>query len=157
HVCNVCGTVKFRYSFTNQNPPSLTCDRMSEPAPIATTSNSTFVPGVWATMGARMPAAVEIATVAEPVATRISAATNQPSNNGDRWVPFPSWGRPPPTPLAPTTLLTPPPAPTTKRMLATGARQSLLNFNIWSFPNPRAKPNDQNEKSTATNIATTGL
>src|SRR5262249_44695127 len=36
-------------------------------------------------------------------------------------------------------------------------RQSLLNFRTCSRSNPRPKPNDQNENSTATIMATIGL
>ena len=31
HVARVCGTVMSKYSFTSQNPPSLTCDAISDP------------------------------------------------------------------------------------------------------------------------------
>ena len=70
-VFRVWTTVSPRYSFTNQNPPSLTCESVTDPAPIATTSNSRLVPGELAATGPTMPAAVVMATVAEPVATRM--------------------------------------------------------------------------------------
>lgn len=38
HVLKVCGTVMPKYSFTSQKPPSFTCERISEPAPAASTS-----------------------------------------------------------------------------------------------------------------------
>ena len=44
-VASVSWTVMFRYSFTSQKPPSLTCDAISEPAPIETTSSSLFTSG----------------------------------------------------------------------------------------------------------------
>src|SRR5260370_667387 len=110
---NVCATVMLKYSFTIQNPPSLTCDRIVEPAPIATTSNSKFSPGVLFAIGAMMPAAVVMATVAEPVATRISAATSQPSSIGDMGDCLANAAIASPTPLTTNTRLNPPPAPTT--------------------------------------------
>src|SRR3954465_4631502 len=39
-VRRVWGTVRLRYSLTNQKPPSLRCERMSEPEPMASTSSS---------------------------------------------------------------------------------------------------------------------
>ena len=47
-----------KYSFTSQKPPSLTWLAMSEPAPMATTSNSLLAPGMAATIGVMIPAAV---------------------------------------------------------------------------------------------------
>ena len=75
--------VMLKYSFTSQNPPSLTCDAMSEPAPIATTSSSRFTRGIAAAIGAMMLAAVTTATVAEPTDTRSSDAITQPSTSGE--------------------------------------------------------------------------
>src|ERR1043166_3190592 len=125
HVLSVCVTVKFRYSFTNQNPPSFTCERMSEPAPMATTSSSTFVPGMAAAIGVRMPAAAVMATVAEPVARRMAAATNHPSTSGDTGQQLTRAAMASPTPLRMRTRLNPPPAPTISSVDATGPRQSL--------------------------------
>ena len=67
-------TLRFRYSFTSQKPPSLTWEKMSEPAPVAIASSSGETPGVCSAMGATIPAAVVMATVAEPVARRMRAA-----------------------------------------------------------------------------------
>ena len=72
-----------KYSFTSQNPPSFTCDAMSEPAPIATTSSSLFTSGIAAAIGAMMLAAVTHATVADPTASRSSDAITQPSTSGE--------------------------------------------------------------------------
>src|SRR6185295_9047572 len=66
-VRSASGTDKFRYSLTSQNPPSFTCESRSEPEPIAKTSNSRFVPGWASAIGFNNPAAVVMATVAEPV------------------------------------------------------------------------------------------
>src|SRR4051812_16298089 len=83
HVLNVCVTVKLKLSFTNQNPPSFTCEKNSDPAPIASTSNSRCTIAVPAATGARIADAIVIATVAEPTATRIDAATSHPKISGD--------------------------------------------------------------------------
>jgi hypothetical protein len=40
HVLSVWATVILKYSFTSQKPPSLTCEKINEPAPVATASNS---------------------------------------------------------------------------------------------------------------------
>ena len=68
-----------RYSFTSQKPPSLTCDKMSEPAPHGDHEQiqiqSRRRGGSWRDDAS---AVVMMATVAEPVATRITAAMNQP-------------------------------------------------------------------------------
>src|SRR6202034_156143 len=67
HVLNVCPTVMPKYSLINQNPPSLTCEKISEPEPVANTSNSgrTCTPPA-AAIGATMPQAVVMPTGAEP-------------------------------------------------------------------------------------------
>ncbi len=63
---------------TSQNPESLTCDSRSEPKPVASTSSSGRTPMV-AAMGARIPEATAMATVAEPMETRTAAASAQAS------------------------------------------------------------------------------
>ena len=55
-----------KYSFTSQKPPSLTCDAISEPAPIETTSISLLTCGIVAAIGAMMLAVVTTLTVASP-------------------------------------------------------------------------------------------
>ena len=117
-------------SLMSQNPESFTCDSISEPAPVASTNSSGVVPGVAAAMGATMPAAVVIATVAEPVATRMRAATVHASKSGEVCDPSAMAAIAFPTPLSSSTLLNPPPAPITSRMVAVGARQSLANLRI---------------------------
>src|ERR1700756_3978030 len=64
----VCGTLMLKYSFTSQNPPSFTCEKISEPAPFAIASSSGRTPGVCSAIGATIPAAVLIAAVDVPVA-----------------------------------------------------------------------------------------
>ena len=39
HVLRVWATLLLKYSWTNQKPPSFTWEKMSEPAPVAITSN----------------------------------------------------------------------------------------------------------------------
>ncbi len=78
-VFMVSATLMLKYSFTSQKPPSFTWEKMADPAPVAMVSNSGRTPGLCARMGARMPAAVVKATVADPVARRITAATSHPN------------------------------------------------------------------------------
>src|SRR4051812_18902282 len=157
HVLSVWGTVMPKNSLISQNPASLTCDSISAPDPVASTSSSALVPGVATAIGATIPAAVVIATVAEPVATRINPATTHASNSGDAWEPIATLAIAPPTPLCTSTWLKPPPAPITSRIVAVGARQSLQNFIRSSLVKCRGLPSDQNENNSATNSATIGL
>src|SRR2546430_12637415 len=86
-LARVCPTDSPKYSLTNQKPASLTCEKNSDPAPTASTSRLTWVVDSDAATGARMPAAVTVATVADPVASRISTATSQASSSTDRPLP----------------------------------------------------------------------
>src|SRR5205085_11078708 len=83
HVATVCGTDIFRYSFTSQNPPSLTWEAIAEPAPMATTSSSLLTWGSAAAIGAMILAAVTTATVTDPTARRRTAAITQPRTSGE--------------------------------------------------------------------------
>ena len=67
-----------------------------------------------------MPAAVIVATVAEPVATRIPTATSQPSSNGESDAPLAALAITLPTPASTSTCLNPPPAATMSRIPAIG-------------------------------------
>ena len=81
HVRSVCGTLRPRKSFTIQKPESLRCDRNSDPQPIAVMTSATWLgvnSGWCASTGTSRPDAVVIATVAEPVATRMNTASSQP-------------------------------------------------------------------------------
>src|SRR5690349_12877097 len=80
-VLMVWPTVMPKYSLTSQNPASLTCEKNSEPHPIASASSDTSGRSRVAASGATMPAAVIVATVAEPVASRMPTATSQPSSS----------------------------------------------------------------------------
>src|ERR1700728_1151303 len=46
----VSATLMLKYSFTSQNPPSLTWEKMSAPAPVAMASNSGRTPGLCSRM-----------------------------------------------------------------------------------------------------------
>ena len=74
HDFRVCGTVIPKYWFTIQNPESLTCENAVPPQQRASTIRSALYPGMPFTIGATIPAAVMIATVADPCASRIAAA-----------------------------------------------------------------------------------
>jgi len=64
-----------KHWFTSQKPESLTWEKAVPPQHSASTSISGLYPGIPFTMGATMPAAVMMATVAEPCARRMAAAT----------------------------------------------------------------------------------
>ena len=154
----VCPTVIPKYSLISQKPPSFTCEKISEPEPVASTSNSglTCTP-LAAAIGATMPHAVVIATVAEPVARRISAATSQPNSSGDRCTAVATLTISFEMPLSISTRPKPPPAPTISVMPAIGARQSPQNFWICSRLKPRLAPKVQKLTSTAISNATSEL
>src|SRR5260370_4432592 len=131
-------------SLISQKPPSFTCEKISDPEPVANTRNSelTLEPAA-AAIGATIPHAVVMATVAEPVARRISAATNQPSSNGDRCAADAVVTSSCEMPLSRNTLPKPPPAPTINVIPAIGARHSPQNFLICARSKPRDPPNLQ--------------
>src|ERR1700710_3213318 len=86
-VAMVWPTVIPKYSLTSQNPASLTCEKNSDPAPTASASSAVVGLSRPAASGATMPAAVIVATVAEPVASRMPTATSQPSTSGEKAAP----------------------------------------------------------------------
>src|SRR5471030_651135 len=144
-VLNVCVTVMPKYSLTSQNPPSFTCDRISDPAPVASTSSSGRTPvaveAAAAAIGATIPAAVAMATVADPVATRIKPATSHARISSGTCAPVATSTIALDAPLSIRMRPKPAPAPTTSVMLAVGARHSFVNLRIDSRLNPRAEPN----------------
>jgi len=75
-------TDRLRNSLKSQKPGSLTCEAKMLPQDTASTISSGA-----ATSGSTTPAAVTTATVAEPSATRISAAIPQASTMGERFQP----------------------------------------------------------------------
>ena len=68
--------------------------------------------------GATMPAAVMVATVAEPVASRMPTATSQPSTSAEMFAPSAASAITSPTPASISVCLKPPPAATISRMPA---------------------------------------
>ena len=80
HDLIVSPTVRPKYSLTSQKPASLTWLKNSEPQPIARTSRARWLAVRVDASGPTMPAAVMVATVAEPVPRRIRTATSQPSS-----------------------------------------------------------------------------
>ncbi|MNE48628.1 hypothetical protein D3C80_1431030 [compost metagenome] len=119
-----------KYCFTSQKPASLTCDRINEPAPVASTSSSRLTPGIMPITGATIPAPVMVATVADPVAMRITAATSQASMIGEICACTAIWPMTLPTPVSTSICLNPPPAPTIKTIAAVGARLWSSSFMI---------------------------
>src|SRR5450830_1028959 len=135
-VLNVSATVMLKYCFTSQNPASLTCDKINDPAPVANTSSSRLTPGIIPTTGTTMPAPVMVATVAEPVAIRITAATSHASRIGLICAFTAIWPITSPTPLVTSICLKPPPAPMIRMIAAVGARlaSSSLSTRLESMP-----------------------
>src|SRR5579864_7033522 len=79
----VSATLMPKYWFTSQNPESLTWENPEPPQHNARTIISGRYPGMPFTMGATIPAAVMIATVADPMAIRIAAATMKTTISGE--------------------------------------------------------------------------
>ena len=88
---------------------------------------------------------------------RPRSATVQANRSGDACDSSATWAIALPTPLSTSTLLKPPPAPITRRIVAVGARQSFVNFSSWSRVKCAALPSDQNENRSARSSATTGF
>src|ERR1044071_2053115 len=80
-VLMVCPTVIPKYSFTSQKPASLTCEKNNDPHPMASASRDTPGRSNVLASGATMPAAVIVATAADPVAPGMPPATSQPSSS----------------------------------------------------------------------------
>ncbi|MNE67750.1 hypothetical protein D3C80_1633740 [compost metagenome] len=139
-VLKVSATVMLKYCLTSQKPASLTWERISEPAPVASTSSSRFTSGISPTTGATMPAPVMVATVAEPVAIRITAATSHANRIGEIWACTAICPITLPTPVSTSICLKPPPAPTINMIAAVGARLWSSIFMIWLRLKPRAAP-----------------
>ena len=84
----VSPTVRPKYSLTSQKPASLTWLKNSDPHPIASTSSARLVRGQVGASGPTMPAAVMVATVAEPVTEPDAAtATSHPSSSTEMFAP----------------------------------------------------------------------
>src|SRR5580704_16590112 len=83
HDFKVSATLMPKYWFTSQKPESLTCENPEPPQHSARTIRSGRYPGIPFTIGATIPAAVIIATVADPWARRIAAATIKTTTSGE--------------------------------------------------------------------------
>ncbi len=81
-VDKVSLTERLKYSLNNQKPPSLTCDSIKLPDPMASTISSGLTP-VPDTRGKTIPAAVRPATVADPMHTLMMVAISQASKSGE--------------------------------------------------------------------------
>src|SRR6195952_2291483 len=133
-------TDKPKYCLVSQKPASLTWEKNSEPAPIASTSNDTCVLLNVAVTGCRMPAVVTVATVAEPVASRMSTATNQASSSGEIVEPSTQDAIIFEIPLSTNTCFRPPPAATMSRMPAIGGSAASTVLDSRALSNPAAMP-----------------
>src|SRR3954452_5199509 len=119
HDLIVSPTVSPKYSLTSQKPASLTCEKNSEPQPIASTSRARWLADSDGASGATMPAAVIVATVADPVPSRMSTATSQPSTSTEMLTPSAQSLMTLPTPASMRVCLKPPPAATMRMIDAT--------------------------------------
>jgi len=73
--------VRLKYSLNIQKPPSLTCENMRLPEPIASTISSGLTSDI-ERKDNMIPEAVSPATVADPTHTRMMAAMSQASTSG---------------------------------------------------------------------------
>src|SRR4051812_8072400 len=80
-VLMVWPTVIPKYSLTSQNPASLTWEKNSDPAPTARTTSEVSPCDIPSTRPTISELAVIVATVAEPVASRIRTASTQASSS----------------------------------------------------------------------------
>src|SRR6185437_16938820 len=141
---SVCLTSIPKNSLTSQKPASLTCEKNSEPEPIARASSGALTCGELAAIGAMMPAAVTVATVAEPVASRMATATSQASSSSETCEPLAALPIELAIPVSTSICLNPPPAPMISRMPAIGASDSLSE--VFA----RARPIRNTSSATAT-------
>ena len=79
----VVSTPNTSADWISQKPGSFNCEKMMEPVPVANTSSSGRTP-MWPAMGASTDEATAMATVAEPMETRMTAASSQASTSGGR-------------------------------------------------------------------------
>ena len=118
-VKNVSLTVNPKYSLNIQNPASLTWDKITLPAPIASTTSATLA-SECCNNGKTIPVVEIAATVAEPSAIRNTAATIHASKIGDIVEPSNSLAIVSPTPPSMRTCLNVPPPPIIKIIIPIG-------------------------------------
>ena len=126
HVERVVFTSILKSDPTSQNPESFTCDRMSDPDPVARTSISGRTPMDTA-IGARIPDATAMATVADPMETRTVAASAHARTSGGMCVPIASVTAACAAPEARRTPLNPPAAARITRGPAMGPNESAVS------------------------------
>ena len=127
----------------SQKPASLTWLKKTDPAPMASTSRAGAFPPIVAATGAMTPAAVMVATVADPVARRMKTATSQASSSGEKLEPLIQSASMVPIPVSTSTCLKPPPAPTMSRIPAIGPSESPIEepSAVPLIPDPRPSVN----------------
>src|SRR6478735_11134146 len=138
----VSPTLRPKYSLTSQKPASLTCEKKSEPQPTASTSSARWFADRVGASGATILAAVIVATVADPVPSRMSTATSHPRSSTEMLTPSAQVLMTLPTPASMRVCLNPPPAATMRMMLATAGSaeptESLTCRLSRPDPSPRA-------------------
>src|SRR6476659_7362764 len=130
HDVMVCPTLRPNYSLTSLHPAPLTCEKKSEPQPTASTSSARWFADRVGASGATIPAAVIVATVADPVPSRMSTATSQPSST-EMLTPSAQSLMTLPTPASMSVCLNPPPAATMRMMLATAGSADPTDWLTW--------------------------
>ena len=154
-LLSVSARLRLKYSLKSQKPASLTCESARLPAPIASTIRFGSVPPA-VTIGARMPAAVSPATVADPTHTRITAVTSQARTSGSSGRPCIASPMRLFTPLATSTCLKAPEPPMTSRIEATSPIAAANVFITDGSERPRARPSVMVAKRSAVSITTSG-
>src|SRR3954452_22774989 len=140
HDLIVSPTVSPKYSLTSQKPASLTCEKNSDPQPMARTRRARWFGDSDGASGATMPAAVIVATVAEPVPSRMSTATSQPSTSTEMLTPSAQSLMTLPTPASMRVCLNPPPAATIRMMLAMPGSAEPTESLTWLLFRPEPMP-----------------
>src|SRR5919112_5190990 len=126
-LLTVWPTVMPKYSFTSQNPASFTCEKNSEPAPTASTTSDTSPVDMPSTSETISELAVIVATVADPVARRISTASTQASSSTETSASLAQSASRVPMPVLTSTCLKPPPAATISRIPAMGGSEAATD------------------------------
>ena len=131
-----------RYLPTSQKPLSFTCESSVAPDEMAITTSARCGSLIsrWRITGAMRPAAVIMATVAEPCVTRTAAASSHASRMGGMAEPAIETAIASPMPLAVIICLRTPPAPVIRMMMPAGPRARVLSSRICSFFIPLRMP-----------------